>query len=130
MKNLKTFELFGWSKAEKSDKQKSQDIEALKKEVLNYNWLRLTAQPNKDTTYEYLVQLRLQSAKEELPILYKMLPKLWDKQTNARCYVNYDGEDVEMIVPNNFHFIIDNTGHVVDSDENKKRILDRILEKL
>jgi len=131
MKNLKTFELFGWSKEEKAGKQKSQDIKALKKEVLNHNWLRLTAQPDKDwKDIDFLVKLRLDNAQEELPVLYKMLPELWEKQSNARCYVNYGGKDVEMIVPNKFHFIIDNTGHVTNSEENKKRILEWLLHRV
>lgn len=131
MKHLEMYELFGWSKSEKEEKQTMQDIESLKKEVLNYNWLRLTAQPDKDyKDVKYLVGLRLQTAKEELPILYKMLPQLWNDKINARAIVKYDGKPIEMILPNGFHFIIDSAGEVNNSDKNKQRILQWILNKI
>lgn len=131
MKHLKLYEFFGWSKSEKEEKQAIQDIESLKKEVLNYNWLRLAAQPSKDyKDAKYLVELRLQSAKEELTILYKMLPQLWDDKINTRAIVKYGEKTIQMILPNGFHFIIDNEGEINNSDKNKQRILQWILNKI
>jgi len=86
MKNLKTFEIFGWSESEKSEKQKLKDIEQLKLELSKYNWNRLVTQPansngEKGSLDKYdsqkLIDIRIRQAQEELPTLNKLLPDIF-----------------------------------------------------
>lgn len=148
MKNLKTFEIFGWSKSEKEEKKNSQDLEQLKSDILNYNWARVVGQPLKDETSrgnvnfngESLKRMIIQKyslIKEELPLLYKFLPELWNSKGQYRT-VRYEVDRpkherdrfVPMIVPSGFGFVVSDDNQVKNNDDTKQRALSYILNKI
>ncbi len=148
MKKLKTFEIFGWSKSEKTEKKKSEELEQLKKDILKYNWARLVGQPIKNLrgssaslfeseSVKTIIRHKLILIKDEMPILYKFLPQLWD---NGNSYMKVTYEDLQpkhkhdrfipMIVPATFEFLIDNNNQVLNTDETKQRALNWIMNKI
>lgn len=145
MNNIKKMnEFLGFSEKEKEAKQRKLDIEQLKKELSNYNWLRMTAQPDKDWKNEdlrKLVEIRIAQGKRELPYLYKLMPELFKLKsdgTNAfKCYFRMGdrnepyGDRYEGIVPSNFSFIIDpETRTVENTDKTGERVMKYIIGKL
>lgn len=133
-------EFLGFSKAEKEAKQKKLDIEELKKELSNYNWLRMTAQPGgkRDTwTNKQLIELikiRLNQGKKELPYLYKLVPQLFEFKgagTNATtCHFKSGGEYYLGIIPTTFDFVVDpDTRRVENDNDTKERALNFILQR-
>jgi hypothetical protein len=77
MKRIKTInEFLGFSAKEKENKQLKKDIENLKIEISKFNWLRIVAQPaanNKSNeAIRDLSRIRVNQAKQELPLLYKL----------------------------------------------------------
>lgn len=133
-------EFLGFSKAEKEAKQRKLDIQELKKELSNYNWVRMTAQPGgkRDTwTNKQLIELikiRLNQAKEELPYLYKLVPQLFEFKgsgTNATtCYFEIGGEYYLGIIPTTFDFAVNHQDRKIDnSEETRERAMNFILQR-
>jgi hypothetical protein len=147
MKRIKTInEFLGFSAKEKENKQLKKDIENLKIEISKFNWLRIVAQPaanNKSNeAIRDLSRIRVNQAKQELPLLYKLLPELFEFKpggTNAaHCHFRMNnqhnepyGEAYEGIVPANFNFIVDpNTRTVENTDETRERASKFIMSKI
>ena len=105
---------------------------------MNYNWGRAVAQPAKGANrndYMTLVKIRLESLKSELPLLYKLLPSLFEFKegsTNAAgCRFISGGDEYDGIIPHKFSFLIDTQTHIVASDDaTKQRALSFIISRL
>jgi hypothetical protein len=141
MKHLKSInEIFGLSTTEKELTQFLKDVEKLKKELSDYNWVRLTQQPGGNSDYKQLIKIRLYQGKNELPYLYKLLPELFEEKNayDCSCYftitennkVNKDSEKYSGILPNKFEFILDHTRVISNNDETRENALRGIMRKI
>ncbi len=141
IKNINEF--FGFSAREKEIKQIKLYIENLKKELYNFNWIKIVSHPGKDNwsndAIRQLTRIRNYQAKEELPHLYKLLPELFEfdntKMNAAHCRFKLnDDSEKEGIIPVKFSFIIDPYTRTIENsnetrDRANKYIMDRIKSK-
>lgn len=141
MKHIKSVnELFGLSAKEKELKQFLNDVEKLKVELSDYNWVRMTQQPGDYKDCKKLINIRINQGKTELPYLYKLLPELFQEKDayDCSCYftitennkVNKDSKMCSGILPNKFEFILDHTRVVSNNDETRENALRGIMRKI
>lgn len=145
MKHIKHInEIFGLSAKEKEEKQLLKDIENLKNELSDYNWVRMVQQPGTNATnedYKKLINIRLYQGKEELKYLYKLMPELFQEKDAyaVGCYftitqnnkVNKDSEKYSGILPNRFEFILYKNNRILsNNDETRENALKAVMEKI
>ena len=114
-------EIFGFSKKEKESKQKQELLNKAKEEIVKYNPINLWGQPSLNSTPEdkkSLMKVRINMAKQNMPILSQILPNLFDdNQHFITIFQNINGDNVEGIIPINWQkILIDKNGYLVNEE--------------